>query len=341
MTASKQVFGKSRLATRSARLLLVVLAFANTGCVSLDLLGRRRAPMKETVVFGKSGSKIAMIEIDGVLTASETGGLLGRARESTVARVREQLDVARRDSKVRALLLRIDSPGGSATASDLVYREVLRFKKQKRIPVVVQMMGMATSGGYYIAMAADEVRALPTTVTGSIGVIFFGVNVTGLMEKLGVENQTITSGSSKDAGSPLREMSEAERAHLQSVIDSLYDEFRGVVDAGRPKLSAEQVTALADGRIFSARQALDAGLVDAIGTLEDAVKAVEARIGVTESRVVSYHRPNEWRVNLYSSPSVEASTAMPGASGIHLHLGSLLGGIREPGFHYLWSPGGL
>ena len=153
-----------------------------------------------------------------------------------MSRVREQLDRARDDPEVRALLLRINSPGGTATASDLVYGEILRFKRERGVPVVAQLMGLATSGGYYVAMAADVVVAHPTTVTGSIGVRFVSVSLAGLMEKVGIEDQTLVAGSHKDAGSPLRRLTREERAHLQSVLDDLHSRFEQVVAAGRPNL---------------------------------------------------------------------------------------------------------
>lgn len=309
----------------------LVLGTAGTGCVTLSVFDGTPSPLVETVVYGERGPKIVLLEIDGVITeSSEGGGLLTARRESTVARVREQLDRARKERSLAAVLLRIDTPGGGATASELVYQEVLRFKEEKDVPVVAQLMGTATSGGYYVAMAADEVVAHPTTVTGSIGVIFLGLNFSGLMEKLGIEDQTLTAGRYKDAGSPLRPMKPAERAQLQGIIDDLHVRFQDVVVKGRPALDAAQVETLADGRLYSAPQALANGLVDRIATLEETVDALEQETGNEETRVVSYHRRREWRRNLY--------TQSGGAPVIRLDLGPLLGAFQTPGFHYLWWP---
>jgi protease-4 len=320
--------------TRSTPLLamagLALLLLGAPGCVTLNLLGGSRQPLEETVVYGSSGPKFLMVSVDGVINDAEEDALIGPGRESTLARLREQLDMARRSGDVAGLILRIDSPGGGATASELVYREVLAFKQEQGVPVVAQLMGTAASGGYYVAMAADEVVAAPTTVTGSIGVIFIGLNFSGLMQKLGIENQTITAGRYKDTGSPLRPMKPDERAQLQSILDDLHDRFQQVVDEGRPKLDAAAVAALADGRVFSATQALENGLVDRIATLEETVKALERRTGNDSSRVVVYHRPREWRSNLYTRS---------GFPEIRLDLGSLLGPLSRPGFAYLWWPG--
>jgi protease-4 len=181
-------------------------------------------------------------------------------------------------------------------------------------------------------MAADEVIAQPTAVTGSIGVIFVGLNLTGLMGKLGVADQTLTAGEQKDAGSWLRPMKPAERAHLQAILDDMHARFKHVVAQGRPSLDPKRLDALADGRIFSADQALASGLVDRLGDLEEAVDAAERRAGIESSRVVIYHRPREYRQNVY--------TQAPAAPRVlKLELTPSLP-IERPGFLYLWAPGG-
>ena len=330
-------------------MLLLALVVFSTGCISIDLLGGADAPLVESVVRGSEGPKILMIDIDGMISgAVPASSVLGFGTTSMVERVRETLDRAAADKDVRAILLRIDSPGGTATASEQIYTEVSRFKARAKVPVVAQMLTTAASGGYYIAMAADTVQAHPTTVTGSIGVIFTSVNVAGLMEKLGVEDQTITGGKFKDAGSPFRRLTTEERSHLQAIVDDLHDRFRDIVAAGRPKLTGEEVTALANGQIYSAPQALANGLVDRIGTLEEAIGLLEADLGVSASRVVSYHRPNEQRRNIYAratpglpfrTQSEFGSASAGGVSAEDLAVFGLADLLRRPGFHYLWWPG--
>jgi len=315
-------------------LALVPLAWLAAGCVTIQTLGARRQPLVETVVLGETGPKVLLLDVDNVISEIDMEGPLGIGGvESTVARVREQLDKAKEDDAVKALLLRINSPGGGVTASDVVYHEILAFKQERKVPVVAQMMGMATSGGYYVAMASDWILAHPTTVTGSIGVISAGINLSGLMEQHGVTNQTLTGGAFKDAGSPLRPMTPAERAYLQAVVDEMHARFREVVKQGRPALSEPQVLALADGRVYTANQALEHGLVDAIGYLTDAVDELERRIDAPEVRVVSYHRQREWRSNIYSTA--------PAAPRSRADLAGALGLDRGPAFLYLWWPAGL
>jgi protease-4 len=329
-------------------LFAALLILSAGGCVSVDLLSSGvSAPLEESVVRGTSGPKILLVDIDGVIGGlPDRTSFFGGQELSMIARVREVLDRARADSEVKALLLRIDSPGGTVTASEQVYTEILRFKKERGVPVVAQLLGTAASGGYYIAMAADEVQAHPTTVTGSIGVIFSSVNVAGLMDKLGIEDQTVKGGIYKDAGSPLRRLTSEERSQLQSIVDDLHNRFQEVVAEGRPNLTEEEVVGLANGRIYSATQALGNGLVDRLGTLEDAAKLLESRIGTGESRVVAYHRPVEIRRNLYmKSPGVSSGQAAanglagPGALGQTVSQLGLSRILSRPGFHYLWWPG--
>ena len=317
------------------RVLSLALApwlLATTGCVTIELPGGTPAPLVETVVEGDSGGKILLIQLDGVLSEEATSTSFFLPGESRVARLREELQLARRDSDIRALLLRINSPGGTVTASDILYDEILRFKRERQVPVVAQLMGIAASGGYYVAMSADRIMAQPTSVTGSIGVIFGGINVSGLMEKIGIENQTLTSGPYKDAGSMLREMTPEERAQLQSVLDDMYQRFVTVVQAGRPRLQREEIAKLADGRIYSAPQALQHGLVDELGDLHDAVDATERAAGLVKSRVVTYHRPREFRDNLYSVAAPPSRIELGGSSWWKALL-------PTPSFLYLWTPG--
>ena len=311
---------------------LALLALATAGCITLNIPGGKPGDLKETVVEGERGPKIALIEIEGLLREIGKPLPLGLGREeSPVARVRAQLDMAAKDRAVKAVVLRIHSPGGTATASEIIYGEIRRFKAKKPVPVVAHLVGIATSGAYYAAMAADSVYAHPTTVTGSIGVIFMGVNVSGLMEKLGLTDQTITTGPYKDVGSPLRRMTSEDRALVQGVLNDLYHRFVEVVAAGRPRLPAARVAELADGRIYSARQAQANGLVDGIADLPSTIDEVRRRADLEEARVVSYHRKREWRENLYTLPQ--------DWEPLRTESTSLLDILQAPTFAYLWWPG--
>jgi protease-4 len=305
-------------------------ALSALGCISINLPFSGTGPLEETVVDGESGPKILMIDVAGTLTTHADSGRFGLGgRESPTARMREEIERALEDEEIAALLLRIDSPGGTVIASEMLYREVRRFKEKTSRPVIAQMVGAGTSGAYYVAMAADEVRAYPSTITGSIGVIIAGINVSGLMERFGVANQTLTSGPYKDAGSPLRPMRPEERAQLESVAHDLFDTFLDVVEAGRPKLTRARIEELADGRVYSAHQALEVGLVDALGDLPEAVEAAKRAAGISEGvRVVVYHRPGEQPENLLWAEAPAPPTAQP------LDWAQL----PDPAFLFLWAP---
>jgi protease IV len=312
----------------------VLACLAATGCITVDLPFGGPGELQETVVSGKSGPKLLLIDISGVISEENEAGSFGiGGRESAIARVREELERAREDAEIRGLLLRISSPGGTVTASDVLYHELAKWKEQTKRPVVAVCMGICASGAYYAAMSADRVIAHPTSVVGSIGVIFSGLSLAGLMEKWGVEDQTITSGAFKDTGSILRRMRPDERVQLQSVIDDMYARFLEVVGKGRPALDAATVKRLADGRVYSAKQAQAAGLVDGIAYLPEAIVELAQRAGLTEARVVVYHRPREFRENLYSaSPAKEPRLETGSAAAVRAAL-------PEPTFLYLWSPG--
>lgn len=316
------------------RTAIVILAAGLMAC-TIDLGSLTRVPpLEESTVLGESGPKIVLLELDGLLTEARSGGVLGAPKPSIVARAREVLDRAAEDDGVAAILLRINSPGGTVSASETLHHEILKWKEETGKTVVAHFQGLAASGGYYIAMTADHIVAHPTTVTGSIGVIMLGLNMTELMEKIGIADQTLVSGEYKDSGSMFRPMREDERLALQSVIDDLYGRFREIVTAGRPALQSTDLDRVANGRIFSASQALENGLIDEIGYLDDAVEAAEERAGIHESRVVTYHLPSEYRDNLYTRR--DWGTSLPPIQIVDVNLLDLPRLRLEPGFYYLW-----
>jgi protease-4 len=304
-------------------------AVASACTVDLSSLTRVQ-PLEESVVQGESGPKIVLIEVDGLITERQERTPFGLSLPSRVARIREALDRAADDGDVAALLLRINSPGGSVSASDTLYHELHRWRAENGKPVIAYFQGLATSGGYYVAMASDRIIAHPTTITGSIGVVMLGLNLSGLMEKIGVEDQTFTAGRFKDSGSMLRPMREDERVQLQGIADDLHSRFREIVALGRPGLGESGVENVSDGRIFTARQAAEQGLVDEIGYLDDAIKAAEASAEIEESRVVTYHRPNEFRDNVYSR------SGLPPVQVVDIDILNLARTWLDPGFYYVW-----
>src|SRR5581483_5228471 len=188
-----------------------------SGCITINLPGPP-GPLKEHEVGGSGKDKILLVDISGVISSAEEESTF-MSEPSIVARVKEELTKAAKDDQVKALVLRINSPGGTVTASDILWHEVKQFKSKKKVPVIASIMDVGASGGYYLAAAADKIIAHPSSVTGSIGVIMLTANAQGLLEKIGVQAHAITSGPRKDMGSPFRQMSEEEKAIFQSVIN--------------------------------------------------------------------------------------------------------------------------
>lgn len=259
--------------------------------------------VRERIVYRAPGfvtNRIAVIEVSGILLNAHTPGLLSEG-ENPVSYVVEKLQTAEKDPRVKAVVLRINSPGGSVTASDSLYQEVLAFKGRCKKPIIAYFQDVAASGAYYTACACDEIIAQRTSVTGSIGVVMQMADLTGLMAKMGVSADAITSGTFKDAGSPFRQMKPDERKLFQGIVNGFYNQFVDVVAAGRPNLTRSQIITLADGRVYTASQALEAGLIDRISTFQEAIETAENRAGIKSANVVMYHRPMTWTPNIYAS----------------------------------------
>ncbi|HET9575971.1 MAG TPA: signal peptide peptidase SppA, partial [Nitrospira sp.] len=289
-------------------------------------------PVQEVQLSGSGDGKVLLLDLSGVISSQDKDGLI--PQPNLLATFKEELTKASKDEKIKAVVLRINSPGGTVNASDILYHELKTFKANKKIPVIASMMDVAASGGYYLAMATDAILVHPSTVTGSIGVIMLTVNAKGLLEKVGVEANAITSGPRKDMGSPFRTMTAEEKLIFQGVIDSFYDRFLAVVQEGRPHLSADQIKKLADGRIYSGEQAKAAGLVDEVGYLDEAIDLAKKNAGLTEARIVTYRRHGEYQNNIYSRLFGTGSGLSSLAS---MDLLSIVRG-GSPQFMYLWMP---
>lgn len=320
---------------------LGLLATLLGGCFNQGLLiqpvtVRRNLVESEVWRDGRARDKIALIDVSGIIMNSEEWQLLGPG-EHPVSLLLEQLDLARRDPAIKAVILRINSPGGTVVASELMHQEVMHFRKSGK-PVVAIMMDVAASGGYYLACACDEIVAQPSTVTGSIGVVMQTFDLSGTMNMLGVKGDAITSGANKDAGSPFRPMKPEERELFQTMVNDMYERFVRVVVAGRPKLDEATVRKLADGRVYTANQALERGLIDRIATMRETVAIAKQRAGIENARLVAYHRPLGYRPNFYAAQPAPASPTAA-VNLVNLDFGSLLE-RTSPRFMYLWHPGG-
>jgi protease-4 len=278
--------------------------------------------------------KVALIDVDGLIVNARTGNLFSSG-DNPVSLFRERLDAAACDRRVKAVVLRINTPGGGVTASDIMYRDLVNFREETGKPVVACLMDVAASGGYYLAVGCDRIFAHPTTVTGSIGVIMNLYNAHGLLSMVGVKSEPIKSGPNKDIGNPARPMSDAERALLQKMVNSFHEQFVSVVAKGR-NLPVERVRELADGRVYTGLEAKAEGLVDEVGYLEDALNAALAMACLKDAKVVAYDSCSAgYRGSIYA-----AVPHFPSEVNVKLDLGGL-GGLAgmEGGFYYLWEAG--
>jgi protease-4 len=255
---------------------------------------------------------------------------------SIVQQVVSQLNKAEKDKHIKAVLLKINSPGGTITASDLLYHEISAYKKRTGTKVVAAMMDMATSGAYYIALPSDMIIAHPTTVTGSVGVIFIQPKFGGLMDKIGVGVDVQKHGKNKDMGSPFRASTEEESKLMQKAVNDFGERFIKLVQKHRnpQQTSLEEI---ATARIFLADDALRLGIVDRIGYLSDAVAESKKMAGIPDdARVVIYRRVEFPEDNYYNSAAM--MTEDPKLAAINIELPDSLN--LKTGFYYLW-PGAI
>ena len=266
----------------------VLSAIGSAGAFSQYFQRDSRVVEKYHSLSKTAAGKVAILSV--------TGAILGGD-----GFVRAQLDQIAEDEAVKAIVLRVDSPGGTVSGSDEIHHRLATLAEKRDIPVVVSMGGLAASGGYYVAMAnraADDViYAEPATLTGSIGVIIPHFDVSQALRKYDIRDDSIASGPLKEMLSPTKdrtpELAEKERKLLQELVNDMFRRFKEIVKAGRPKLDEAAVDKVATGQVFTARQALEAGLVDKIGFLEDAIgRAVElAGLTAETARAVKYSKP--------------------------------------------------
>ncbi|MBU2546937.1 MAG: signal peptide peptidase SppA [Proteobacteria bacterium] len=312
--------------------LAACLCVLGTGCTLLELnMGPRLAPLEERIIAGSGPDKVLLIDISGILLESRTRslGTPFSPRENLLARLTEELDRARKDVRVKALLLKINSPGGSVTAADLMAHQIESYCAQTGAKSVAVLMSTAASGGYYVALAADRIVAVPTSVTGSIGVISLRLDVAELLARYGVKTDAVKSAPLKDMWSPFRPVTEEERRIMQALIDDLFERFKNRVREKRPGMTGEQLDRAATARIFTASQALELGLIDQVGYPDEAFEIAFKMAGLPRASLVAYHRPGGYRPNVYAeSPAVSESDAP-----------DWLGLAATPQMMYLWLPG--
>lgn len=318
-------------------LLLTVLSLAAPGCAPKVKLfsGPGDEPLKEFTLQGGGPDKILLLSIRGTISARPNSGLLSE-RPSMLQEALARLEMAEQDDDVKAVILAIDSPGGTVTASDILYESLARFKTKNNAKVVALLFGLAASGGYYTAAAADKIVAHPTTITGSIGAVFIRPDIKGLMDKIGVDTEITKSGKYKDMSSFFRNSTAEEREMMQTIINQLNARFLSVVQKSRA-LTDEQLADVANARIMTAGQAVEAGLVDSIGYAEEAVELAAKIAGLKDDpKVIVYRRSAYANDTLYNP--IQSTAALRSETLLGVELPAFLQ-TPQTGFHYLWTPG--
>lgn len=297
----------------------------------VTLFGGKAEPLKEFTLQGTGNEKILVLSVDGTISTRSEKKML-RTTPSMVQQITAYLKHAEEDPDIKALLLKVNSPGGTVTASDILYHEIKGYKERTRVKVIVSMMNVAASGGYYISLPADLIMAHPTTITGSVGVIFMRPGVAGLMEKAGLAVRVNKSGERKDMGSPYRQTTDEEDAIFQKLTDDMADRFIGLVLKHRT-LTPEQQKEISTACVYLADQAKSLGLIDKVGYLDDAIREAKKLAGLgKDAKVIAYRRYKVEDDTIYNpaiqSPGGEMEMIIPALAP--------LSAAAEADFYYIW-----
>ncbi|EOT43587.1 signal peptide peptidase SppA [Enterococcus columbae] len=293
--------------------------------------------LKETIVEkGDSTKRIAQITVDGTILNSDTSSLLsqdGYNHQQTL----EMIQKISQDDTVKAVFLKVNSPGGGTYESSELARALTNLKKEAKLPIYVSMQNMAASGGYYISANADKIFASEETTTGSIGVIMSSLNYADLLAKLGIKDQTVKSGALKDIGSSTREQTEQEQKVLQEYINRMYERFVDVVAKGR-HMDKSKVKQLADGRIYDGSQAKELGLVDEIGYSDEALAALREDYDLVDAEVFTYSAANNNPFSkFFSSVTSNLSTKSESQAALAKSVLEAIGTPKAPKAMYYYG----
>ncbi|WP_051261158.1 signal peptide peptidase SppA [Desulfovibrio inopinatus] len=312
---------------------LLALLLLSVGCtINVDVFGKASDPLKEYVLEGSGSNKVLIIPIRGFLSESPREGLVSQ-RPGVVQTVSSILHKAAQDDSIKAVVLLVNSPGGTVTAADIIYHELMRFRSDHDVLMVACIMSVGASGGYYVSMAADTIVAHPTSIVGSVGTIFITPKVQGLMDKLGVGAEVTKSGKLKDMGTPFRESTPEEQKLVQSMIDTLNSRFLELVKKRR-HVSESALADIAQAGVYTASQAKRNGLIDTIGYMDDAIELATTKANLDDDPKVIIYRRNKIHDDTYFNPS----SSNANASLIDLGtIGTAIG--LETGLYHLWMPG--
>jgi protease IV len=313
-------------------LILSGLILPGCGAPRIKLFTDSTDPLKEFTLEGTTREKILIIPIHGLISNSPDEGFLS-TKPSVVQEVVSQLNIAEDDDNIKSIILQIGSLGGTVTASDILYHEITRLKEKKDVKIIAVLMDIATSGGYYIALPADLIIAHPTTVTGSVGVVFIRPEVTDLMGKIGLRVDVIKSGENKDMGAFYREATAEEKELLQNLVDKMGKRFIDLVSEHRD-IDDQGLSEVASAKIMLADEAEQLGLIDRTGYIQDALDEAKKLAGLPDdTKVVVYRRSNYPDDNFYNPITMNRNGKT--LSIIDLRINNTAT-FLAPGFYYLW-----
>ncbi len=286
--------------------------------------------------------KIAMINVSGLIANSKANSLLSSG-VNPVSDFREQLDAIAIDPSVKAVIMRMNTPGGTVTASAMMYHDLLAFKAKTHKPVVVCMMDVCASGGYYLSCAGDYRIAYPTTITGSIGVIIETINLNGSLKKLGIAEESVKSGPNKDMGSPFKPaespdapLTDNDRVLLQALVNQFYAGFKDIVKASPNHIKDSDWAMVTDGRVVSGTDAAKLGLIDQIGDIDAAIAKAKEMAHIDHAKIIAYTRGGDFKGSIYASSPGKNVQPQVNMVNFNVDLGDLIP-RGESQFLYLWN----
>jgi protease IV len=311
--------------------LFLLVAGCGTGSFLITPVSDTSELKQIAVQPGEKSAKVAIVEVEGMLLDERSGGLL-QASENPLSLFIQELDQAASDDSVKAIVLRVNSPGGSVTTSDTMYDALLRFKAKTHKPVIASAQELDASGAYYVSCAADKIIVNPTSVVGSIGVIFESFDFEDTLDKLGVRSDAIKSAPLKDMASPYRHLTPEARAVMQGMVDEYFARFKNIVATNRGIKDAATVELVTDGRVFSGQRAVELGLADQTGRLNDAIDLARQLGNAPDGEVIMYKRPYGY------SGSIYAEMPMPAPRSNDMNLKLPMSNWLPDGFYYIWQP---
>ncbi|NQZ68906.1 MAG: signal peptide peptidase SppA, partial [Lentisphaeria bacterium] len=313
--------------------LLILLTVLCSSCASLDISSLFESPLREHVYQRESrfaDDEILIINMSGFIYSGKSRSLFSAG--TTPDGIKKMLVKAQANRDLKAVILRINSPGGEVTATDMIHHELLLFKKRTGIPVYAIILSMGASGGYYLATAADEIYAHPTSILGSIGVIVKLPQIEKLANKIGYEEVIIKSGKNKDMGNSLKKLPEDQRKIFQNMVDSMYQRFISVVLHNRPGItSREDLIKIADGRVYTPEESLKHKLIDKIDYLPELIRDIKKKHELGNVRVYTYAYGRGYNANIYSRLN---ELKAPQINLINIDMNSFFN--TQAGFYYVW-----